>query len=451
MAFSIVGTHTDGDAVTNSPITLPGTVAEDDLVVAVGASDVGNDSITTSGYTAILTDDTEIDDPENCAGYKVMGATPDSNISYADGGAGVQIAAVIRVYRGINPTTPIAVTRNTATGISGMPNPPSTSGFESTDLAFIIGLIDDITSWTPTAPSGYGNLASAIASTDGGACVIADKESPSATEDPAVFGGSASDAWGAVTMGFAADAVTHTVTGNAITSSAPVVDSGALVQTHSLTGNAINGGAPVVDSGALTQVHTVVGTAINGAAPTIDSVAISEIVTVTGNDINGGAPVIDSPAVTEITSVIGNDIAGTAPAIDSGVLAQVHNLAGNEILGAAPILDSPSVTEANLVIGDSILGSAPVIDQGIIFLGEVLPSLRVRQDLQDVNQWVIGGFPIASQQTKTDVFLKSDATGVELRARDYSEGEYVGENPIADPDKEDIFIKERGYDYTSSD
>lgn len=105
-------------------------VAENDLVV-VSYADPGTSNhsevvTVPSGWTTIAdlyANDTR--DTNLGTAYKIMGATPDSNIQVR-GLASMPVAVAVAVLRGVDTTTPIDATHGVATGINGgIPDPPS--------------------------------------------------------------------------------------------------------------------------------------------------------------------------------------------------------------------------------------------------------------------------------------------------------------------------------------
>ncbi|KKL19659.1 hypothetical protein LCGC14_2463240 [marine sediment metagenome] len=163
MAFSKVGETTfeilADDA--NHDVTLPGTVLEGDIVIYGHCADsVVTPGVQTAGYTDIWTDHSQ-NAPGYDSGYKVMGATPDTIISFVQDSAfsGEDTAGVLQVWRGLDTTTPEDATPTGAGGSSGMPDCPSITTVTDGALVFAIGFLDDLKiASTVTAPSGYTNL-----------------------------------------------------------------------------------------------------------------------------------------------------------------------------------------------------------------------------------------------------------------------------------------------------
>lgn len=192
------------DDGSNHDVNLPGTPQEGDIVIYAHSSDgVVSPGVQTSGYTDLLTDHGD-STPGHESGYKMLGATPDTAVTFNQGSGNEYTAGVLQVWRGADPTTPIDNTPTSATGSSGMPNPPSYDTITDGALVIAIGFLDDdnIASGS-SAPSGYSNhLANDNSgNADNASTLIASMEKALAgTENPAAFGGSGSDDWAAVTF-----------------------------------------------------------------------------------------------------------------------------------------------------------------------------------------------------------------------------------------------------------
>lgn len=212
MAWTKVGQNTYVSALSGGAVnhTLPGTPAEDDIVIVAMVSDatmVGAHEILTSGYTSIA--NANLNAPGHHVAYKIMGATPDTVIQVDDGN-GVRLAAiVVQVWRGVDTTTPIDVTSVETTGTTGLPDCNSITPVTDGALVLAIGLLDDDdAAANVAAPTGYGDFLAGDtglgSSVDGATAMIASKTLPTAqAEDPGAFqltGGSGSDDWRAVTV-----------------------------------------------------------------------------------------------------------------------------------------------------------------------------------------------------------------------------------------------------------
>ncbi len=197
--FEIDNTDTDQD------VTLPGTVLEGDIVIYGHCADqVVSPGVVTTGYTDIWTDHNQ-NAPGYDSGYKVMGATPDTIITFNQTGTFLaeDTAGVLQVWRGLDTSTPEDATPTGAGGGSGMPDCPSITTVTDGALVFALGFLDDDeVAASVTAPSGYSNLLAMQPASSGNATMmIASKEVTSAgAEDPAAFGGPGDDEWEAATF-----------------------------------------------------------------------------------------------------------------------------------------------------------------------------------------------------------------------------------------------------------
>jgi hypothetical protein len=166
MAISLVGTVTGGAANgADVTLTLPGGIAENDLVCVFGGFIGDGDpkpGVSTSGYTE------NVEGASYTFSYKKMGASPDASVTCSGNndpsiGTFVAVAYVAMVFRGVDVSTPIDATTIVATGNDpGSPNSGSittvtdgaaviTAGFTPTQDATI------------TAPTGYGDTTTANA------------------------------------------------------------------------------------------------------------------------------------------------------------------------------------------------------------------------------------------------------------------------------------------------
>lgn len=198
--------------VSTKQIDLPAGTGEGSLViVAVSSDDYGLDNvlINTADYIQIYTSSDA--NPFDNVSYKVMGASPDTQIeietldggSY-DRGAGV----VIQVWNGTNTSSPLNSATPTVTSSSGgMPNAPSFTPSKDGTLFVIVGMLDDDSvASSVTAPAGFGNLSASEEGASGsvGTTVMMASfiQASAGGVDAAAFGGSGSDAWDAVAFAF---------------------------------------------------------------------------------------------------------------------------------------------------------------------------------------------------------------------------------------------------------
>lgn len=260
-----------------------------DLVVVgyhVASNTDRNIGVTTAGYTEeaeLFANDTY--DANLSVSWKVMGPTPDADVSLSSTGSSSHPGHVsIRAYRGVDATTPMDAAPTTATGINGLlVNPPAITPVTSGALVVI-----------------FGN----------GAAAQAALATPYASSDLTDFNsGLVSDlydlAWGVGHYGWtsgAFDAAAWTGPSSAATDSWNAV---AMALRPAATGGGINGTA----SDTVSVTGSATGTvAIAGAAAT----TVSVIGTATGAVLVKGAA-SDTVAVTgAATGVIGASITGQA-------------------------------------------------------------------------------------------------------------------------------------------
>lgn len=211
MDISLVGTasanNTNG---TNLTVTLPGGVAQDDVVFAAYGNANSSDfdvTTVTSGYTE-LADLYSNDSLDANFGVfrKVQGASPDSTVVFTGGGASnTGAAAVAMVLRGVNTTTPEDATTTTATGIdSAIPDPPSITTVTADAWVLAFGGSSRFDT-SVNAPTNYTNFESDSGDSisDFLAMVASREIAVPGAEDPGTFqnvGTSTSSAWCAVTV-----------------------------------------------------------------------------------------------------------------------------------------------------------------------------------------------------------------------------------------------------------
>jgi hypothetical protein len=174
MALEFVGS--DGNSVTTGgsvTLTLPGGIAAGDVVyVAIGVGDNASNNfdmaMTTSGYAEL-------------AETTGVGTTGNANV------------ACCHVWRGEDQATPEDATTQAAVrvGDSTAVNTPSIDTVTANAVVLSIGASSAGTLFTPTAPSGYGNLITENLndSKAGNTVAIASKSVASpGTEDPGAWG-----------------------------------------------------------------------------------------------------------------------------------------------------------------------------------------------------------------------------------------------------------------------
>jgi hypothetical protein len=213
MALSFIGSASGfNDAGGSVTITLPGGVAEGDVVYVCGGTANVSDiavGVSTAGYTELVDIfGTDTQDTNFAVDRKVMGSTPDSTaVCIGSGDATIAASYVMHVWRGANTTTPEDVTTTTATGIdSGTPNSPSISPVTTGAVVLTAGAGNNFDTSTTTAPTGYanqvdvdaGNLSRLLR-----AMMASKSWSGSGAEDPAAWTISSTDVsfcWAAATI-----------------------------------------------------------------------------------------------------------------------------------------------------------------------------------------------------------------------------------------------------------
>ncbi len=192
---------------------LASDVAEGDLVIVTYtcASNTSRSlTIGTAGYTTqSFTFANSTYDTMGRMGWKIMGAVPDTDVTLGGNAVGGTPAIVtIQVYRGIDPTTPIAAGPATATGTSGAaPNPAQLTGLAAGAQVVVAGACayaQAVGAQTLTAPYLQSVSKGATTGTYGHSMLIGDViVGAGGTYDPAAFtigASAASDSWSAITL-----------------------------------------------------------------------------------------------------------------------------------------------------------------------------------------------------------------------------------------------------------
>jgi hypothetical protein len=203
MALSIVGTPPEGSADgANITLNLPGTIADGDVVYVgyaggTNANTNANMAMVTGSYQELcdLFGSNPTDRDVNLGVFrKRMSGTPDSTaVTTATAGAGSANVAVAHVWRGVDASTPEDATTTTVerAGDTTPVNTPSIVTVTDGAVVLTIGASPGGSLFTPTAPSGYGNLQTINLNASGAGCTIAiaSKEVAShGTEDPGDWG-----------------------------------------------------------------------------------------------------------------------------------------------------------------------------------------------------------------------------------------------------------------------
>lgn len=190
----------------NATITLPAATAQNDIVIVAlgaGAALVSNPGVT-NGYTLIdSTSGAAV--ASKWVGYKIMGASPDANVTLTgDGATNDAIAGLVLVYRGVDTTTPMDVTATHATGNSTNPDCPSITP-TSNDCAIIAVANSEANDTTPGTVAGYSApvvIASAAETRPQGCagCYIIKTGGAGVAEDPGAYSTWTTGQWASTTI-----------------------------------------------------------------------------------------------------------------------------------------------------------------------------------------------------------------------------------------------------------
>src|SRR3990167_1919591 len=326
MAIAYVGGRTAGFAGTTSTQTvslgsLTGgdtgdtTPQAGDLVVvsyAVGSTVNRNMTISTpsggAAYTLMGAELTASDtfDANLRVAYKFMGSTPDTQVTLSGTGSTSDAGRyTIKVFRGVDPSTPLDVAVTTATGVSSrVANPPAIQPVTAGAWIGISGCAACATGGTYTAPSTFVDLlAGSTADTNDAMIGSAHKiDWVSGQFDPAAFGGggtsTTNDSWCAISYALrpAPTTVTHATSGALSGQGSIVVGAAARTRQHPSSG-ALTGagsiivgvaarlGAPVAH--ATSGVLVGQGTALTGTAARTRAHAATGILVAQGSSLSG--------------------------------------------------------------------------------------------------------------------------------------------------------------------
>jgi hypothetical protein len=337
MAISFVGgasAHALNGA--NPSATLPGTIAQDDLVIAVVShNDTALDStmaMSTAGYTKVA--DLYANDANDAnvgVFYKYMGATPDTTaVAQGVGNTSNETNIAVLVFRGVKTVAnggPFAATATTATGINGAnPDPPSIS-FTDSGVWTVIAAGNAFPSGTTTftLPTGYTTNAqqdSAAETAGSGGAVIGYSSSPTSPENPAAITSSAGDttcSWAAVTMALLPSAVQ--LTGVAL-SAAPSLPAGTALKSSNLGGVALSI-SPSLPFGGLADPNAIAPTHLIeiafGTDPTVTPVWDDVTDYVRAFTVGRGTNhELDQPAAGKATITLDNRDRRFDPTYDAG-------------------------------------------------------------------------------------------------------------------------------------
>lgn len=200
--ITVVGTET-ARGTGPQTLTLPAGTAEGDVVIAVAATRFGLPTTPAGGYTRI--DDNLGSDPALTIAYKVMGATPDTDVTVGTS-ASAPTACLVMVFRGCDVNKVQDSVRTFSTGSSANPDSPSIDLISRDALIVSIAGLDNDSITSCVEPSGYSNLtwigSSASLQTSNNASVMAATKwvENVASEDPGAFTTNGNDDWEAYTI-----------------------------------------------------------------------------------------------------------------------------------------------------------------------------------------------------------------------------------------------------------
>lgn len=207
------GSFIDGGGGTISLTSLSGGLAsspaENDIVIVtctLGTQSLRNVSFTwgTSIYSA-QSDDSF--DASFHARYKIMTSSPDTSVNISgSGNVTDSLGYAVHVWRNINTTTPLDVTRTVASGIdSAVPNPPAITPVTAGAIIIAMGGAGGGTLAAFTSPGSVTHFFTGwgVDTQDGNAFMYSYESWTSGAYDPAVpggGGGGGTSAWVACTI-----------------------------------------------------------------------------------------------------------------------------------------------------------------------------------------------------------------------------------------------------------
>lgn len=179
--FEVIWTTSDNDT---STLTFPAGLQEDDLVIVAFSADGGIGDVP-SGYTEISASNFASNSIAAHVSYKIMGATPDTNVTAA-GLSGASVVAAVAI-RGFDPTQNFISVEDANAASGGIPDPPPITFENSSGIYVGIGMQDDD---NVTFTSSLDNFTTAKSITTGqsiglGTAIAGYGE----TVDPGEFGG----------------------------------------------------------------------------------------------------------------------------------------------------------------------------------------------------------------------------------------------------------------------
>lgn len=196
MAAVLVGsaTYNIAGATTSQVLTLPGTVAAGDVVVAVTAADTQGLATAFTGYTQEFNSSNSA--PRTTIDIKTLGAAETTATITVETGSTPGTNVAIQVWRGLDYSGGLDGTLASASGGGSMPNPPSYTTVSDNVLRIIVGgLDDDEVAGTVTAPAGFTDLVAEDAAGSSTIMMASAVEATGGTaNDPDAFGNGSNDA-----------------------------------------------------------------------------------------------------------------------------------------------------------------------------------------------------------------------------------------------------------------
>lgn len=194
--IKIVGQTSNGSSSSNT-LTLPSGMQAGDLVLLFIGVD-GNFPTLPSGWTNVNTYQSGSEYARFA--YKVMGTPVDTTVSVTALGANAMGAVALR---GVDITQ---FSTASATGGSGMPNPPNQTTIYAGGLCLAVGFLDDRNvANSVTMPAGFDKVFTVESNVTGQTVMVGSKFTlGSGAIDPNAFGGSTTDEWVALTISLGA-------------------------------------------------------------------------------------------------------------------------------------------------------------------------------------------------------------------------------------------------------
>lgn len=209
--ITVVDVATSNGTGPSINVAIPAGMQQNDVLVYIRTADNNAFPAIPSGFTTIGSSGGAL---ENSIvwdfAYEVQGATPRSSLTVTYADTYFQSLFVLIALRGVDTTTPLDATMTKATGATGMPDSPSITSVTNGAFHMAVGFLDDQRAAAGvTAPSGYTLRAAvqdnvnAPGTNDGSNIMVATKTlAVAGADDPAIFGGTETDTWVAVTAAF---------------------------------------------------------------------------------------------------------------------------------------------------------------------------------------------------------------------------------------------------------